>query len=363
MISTTTLLELQNPDGENLFQTILGPTHGSLHQVVDIETLNEKQSFSSSTLGFVATHENLTKALRMDLSGVIVAKRLLETLSLPTGLKGLWLSTPNIKEAMAAVLPFFSQKLEMHWVQTSDVSPLAYVHPSAKIGAHVQIQAFAWIGPEVTLGAKTKIGAHAVIQGPGTIGEGSIIHPQAYIGPNTEIGSYCEIMPQACIGSEGFGFATSKKFEHHRIPQIGGVILGDRVRISSQTTVDRATLGYTRVGSGTKLDAHCHLGHNCELGENSLAAGGFLSGGSSKFGKRFVGGGAAVAADHVHVTDDVVVAGRSAITNDVTTRGEYGGYPLQSLRDSLKNLAQIPNLVKMRRQIQKILKHLNLDAE
>lgn len=270
-------------------------------------------------------------------------------------------TTPHVQMAMAMILPFFGRTTTV-WEQEPKISPLAFIHPSARLGPDVVVQAFAWIGSQVILGGHCRIGANSVIQDRSLVGQNTIIHPQVFIGTDTEIGVDCEIHSHSSIGAPGFGFASTNSFQHHHIPQIGRVVLGDRVRIGANCNIDRSTLTETRIGSGTKIDAHCHIAHNCEVGEDSLIAAGFFTAGSTIIGRRFVTGGGSVTSDHLRIADDVLLAGRSTVTNDISAKGQYGGYPLQPLKDALKTLATLPHLVSMRKQLAKLTKDKSENA-
>lgn len=261
---------------------------------------------------------------------------------------------------MSLVLPFFDKKRDRFAWSGQDIHSTAYVDPSAQIGAKVKIGPHAFVGAHTKIGEGTLIGAQAVIENECRIGPNCIIHPLSFIGANTEMGHSCEIHPQVTIGGDGFGFATDKSGQQNKIPQLGRVVLGDMVEIGANSTIDRATLTETRIQSGTKLDKHVHIAHNCDIGENSLIAGGFFVAGSSKIGKNFMVGGTAVVTDHVNITDNVVLAGRGVVTNDIEKPGAYGGYPLQPLRDSLKTIANLHHLSEMRRQLSLVVKKLGL---
>jgi UDP-3-O-[3-hydroxymyristoyl] glucosamine N-acyltransferase len=138
------------------------------------------------------------------------------------------------------------------------------------------------------------------------------------------------------------------------------VKIGDKVEIGSNCAVDRATLTSTYIRSGTKLDNICHIAHNCDLGENGFYAAGFMMGGSTKIGRQFVTGGCTVVTAHVTLADNVVLAGRSTVTNDVLEAGQYGGYPLQPLKEAMKTSINIGQLNEFRKKLNRVMKHLHL---
>jgi UDP-3-O-[3-hydroxymyristoyl] glucosamine N-acyltransferase len=137
-------------------------------------------------------------------------------------------------------------------------------------------------------------------------------------------------------------------------------VIGDRVEIGSNCAIDRAKLASTHIRAGAKLDNLCHIAHNCDLGEDGLYTAGFMMAGSTTIGKRFMTGGNSVVTSHLTLADDVVLAGRSTVTNDIAKGGAYGGYPLQPLKLALKTLVSLGQLDEMRRNLQRVMKHLGM---
>ncbi|HLN48393.1 MAG TPA: UDP-3-O-(3-hydroxymyristoyl)glucosamine N-acyltransferase, partial [Steroidobacteraceae bacterium] len=238
--------------------------------------------------------------------------------------------------------------------------PTAVVHPDAKIGEDVFLGPYCVVGAHAVIGDRCLIGAHAVIENHAHLGAGCVIHPHVFIGSACEIGSDCEIHPHTSIGSDGFGYAVEADGTPRKISHLGNVKIGDGVEIGSNCAIDRATLTSTYVRSGTKLDNICHIAHNCDLGENGFYTAGFMMGGSTKIGRQFVTGGCSVVTSHVTLADNVVLAGRSAVTNDVLDAGPYGGYPLQPLKEAMKTAVSIGHLNEIRRNLKRVMKHLQL---
>jgi UDP-3-O-[3-hydroxymyristoyl] glucosamine N-acyltransferase len=139
------------------------------------------------------------------------------------------------------------------------------------------------------------------------------------------------------------------------------VVIEDRVELGAFVAVDRATLGTTYIRTGTKMDNFCHIAHNCDLGAHSLTAGGFMTAGSCKIGHHFVAGGAVHVGDHVNVPPQVTLAGRTGLTGNIEEPGVYGGFPVQPIKEYLKNMSNQRQLTGMRKSIEMILKHLGLN--
>jgi UDP-3-O-[3-hydroxymyristoyl] glucosamine N-acyltransferase len=260
---------------------------------------------------------------------------------------------------MARLLRYFDQK-RLRFTQWGERHPTAVVHAQASIGADVFLGPYCVIGTGAVIGDGCLIGAHAVVENHARIGARTVIHPHVFVGFNCEVGVDCEIHPHSTIGSDGFGYSMGLDGRPLKISHLGNVKIGDRVEIGSNCAVDRATLTSTHIRSGTKLDNICHVAHNCDLGEDGLYTAGFMTGGSTKIGRHFSTGGGTVVTAHVTLADNVALAGRSTVTNDIHEAGRYGGYPLQPLTQAMKTVASIGQLNELRRNLNKVMKHLRL---
>jgi UDP-3-O-[3-hydroxymyristoyl] glucosamine N-acyltransferase len=260
-----------------------------------------------------------------------------------------------ISMGMAVLLKYFDRK-RLRFTQWGERHPTAIVHASATIGRGTCLGPYCVIGSNAVIGDDCLIGAHVVVENGARIGAGSVMHPHVFIGAECEIGVGCEIHPHTTIGSDGFGYAVGPDGKTNKISHLGNVRIGDGVEIGSGCSVDRATLTSTHIRSGTKLDNMCHIAHNCDLGENGFYTAGFMMGGSTKIGRRFVTGGGTVVTSHVTVADNVNLAGRSTVTKDVLVAGSYGGYPLQPLKEAMRTVANIGRLNDLRKRLPRLKK-------
>lgn len=311
-------------------------------------------------LVFASTPEQLSAALLNKAGWIVVAANLPAPAELPVGTR--LFKSAHVGLTMSRLLPFFDRKKD-HFRQERPVHPGAFVDPSARLGKNVIVGPGAVVGAGAVVGDDAIVGANAVIEPEARVGARTILHPLVFVGAFCEIGADCEIHPHTTIGADGFSFARDKAGKHHKLPQLGKVVLGDRVEIGANCAIDRAAFTETRIDSGTKLDNLCHVAHNVTIGEDSVMAAGFMVAGSTKIGKRLMAGGNVAMADHLTVADDVVIAGRSGLTFDVEKPGAYGGFPLLPMRDYLKNLANIGQVTALRKQINRIAKHLGLELE
>ncbi len=323
---------------------------------------HQPEETGSQSLVYLSELKHLDAVWRLHPAIVIVHAKLLPAINATQQWEGCLFSVAAIPAAMAALLKYFDRKGE-RFNQWGGHHSTAVVHPTATIGRDVLLGPYCVVGAHATIGDGCWIGSHAVVENEVSIGPRTILHPHVFVGSGCAVGADCEIHPHSSIGSDGFGYARSPQGKPIKICQLGNVVIGDEVEIGSNCAIDRATLTSTFIRSGAKLDNICHIAHNCDLGENGLYTAGFMMAGSTKIGRGFMTGGNSVVSAHLTLADNVMLAGRSTVTNDVTRPGAYGGYPLQRLPDALKTAVNTTRLAKLRRDLRKVMKHLGLSSE
>jgi UDP-3-O-[3-hydroxymyristoyl] glucosamine N-acyltransferase len=262
-------------------------------------------------------------------------------------------SVRAIPMAMAILLRYFDHK-EERFAQWGERHATAIVHPSASIGEGVLLGPYSVIGARAVIGDGCRIGSHVVVENDVRIGAGTTLHPHVFVGALCNVGQRCEI--HTSVGSDGFGYAVGRDGRPVKIPHVGNVEIGDDVEIGSNCAIDRAKLSSTFIRNGAKLDNICHIAHNCDLGENGMYTAGFMMGGSTKIGRQFQTGGNSVVTSHVTIADNVMLQGRSNVTNDICNAGAYGGYPLQPLREALKTAVSLGQLNELRKTLNKMVR-------
>ncbi len=220
----------------------------------------------------------------------------------------------------------------------------APVHPSARIGAGVALAPGVVIGADVEIGDGTSIGPNATIGRGVAIGRGCEIGAQVVVG-FAYLGDEVVIQPGAVIGASGFGFSADPR-GHTKIPQLGRVILQDRVEIGANSTVDRAALGDTVIGEGTKIDNLVQIGHNTRVGRHCVIAGQVGISGSVTLGDFVALGGMAGIADHVTIGDRARLAGLSGVAHDLEGGRDYGGIPARPIRDWHRQTAYLSRVAR-----------------
>jgi UDP-3-O-[3-hydroxymyristoyl] glucosamine N-acyltransferase len=228
----------------------------------------------------------------------------------------------------------------------SGISPFASIAPSAKLGRNAAIGAFATIGDNVVIGDNVSIFQHVSIEVGANIGNNTIIYPNVVIYDGSQIGARCTIHAGAIIGSDGFGFATHDG-EHHKIPQLGIVRIGNDVEIGAGTTIDRAAFGETVIDDGTKIDNLVQVGHNVKVGKYCLLVAQAGIAGSARLGDHVTMAGQSGVSGHITVADGVEIAGQAGVTSNIPEGLRVIGTPALPFRQ----FARIQ--VALRRIIQK----------
>ena len=218
----------------------------------------------------------------------------------------------------------FSQLLEVYnrmKFNKSGLSDKADISNKTTIGDDVYIGPFTSICDGVRVGNNVKIHPNCYIGENVIIGDNTIVFPNVSIYHDCNIGKNNIIHSGVTIGADGFGFAPNKENKYKKINQIGNVEIADEVEIGTNTTIDRATMGSTKIGKGVKLDNLIQIGHNVELGENTVIAAQAAIAGSSKIGKDCMIGGQTAISGHLTIADEVKIAGQSGIASSITKKG------------------------------------------
>lgn len=327
-----------------------------------VERLQAGHLATASEMVFVSDAKHLNDAKRGGSQIWVVQTKLLE--SLPKPWPQTVIASPNPYLAMAWVgKAFFPLKPGITPVDGIAIHPTAVISSTARIGKNVKIGPGAVISDGVELSDDVIIGANTVVEPMVKIGARTHIHPLVFIGHSCEIGRDCEIKPHTTIGGEGFGFAHDHKGQHHHITHYGKVIVEDRVHIGASVQIDRGTFDDSRIGEGTKLDNHSHYGHNIRIGKNTILVGGQLFAGSVSIGSNCIFGGRVSIQGHLDICDNVQLMGITAVGKSIDKPGQYGGLPVQNMKDELRTRAVLPFLPKMKKQISRILKKLEMDDE
>lgn len=243
--------------------------------------------------------------------------------------------------------------------QKQGVSSLAFVASSAQCGNDLYLGEFAYVGENARIGNNVKIYPQVYIGDGCVIGDNTTLYAGVKLYRNTVVGQRCIIHAGAVIGADGFGFAPQEDGRYEKIPQVGNVMIDDDVEIGANTTIDRSTMGSTRVHKGVKLDNLVHLAHNVEVGENSALAAQVGVSGSTHLGKNCVVGGQSGFVGHLHIADGSKFGGQCGIMGDIKKENqEFMGTPIQPLRQYLVSNARFRHIDEMARRLDALEKEL-----
>jgi UDP-3-O-[3-hydroxymyristoyl] glucosamine N-acyltransferase len=260
------------------------------------------------------------------------------------------LRATNLRAAFARTLAALTPPARV----TPGIDPSAVVASGARIGAGVWIGPQAVIGPGVHVGERSALHAGVVV-GEGTrIGADCIFYPHVTVYPGCVIGDRVILHAGAVIGSDGFGYAFDQG-THLKIPHLGRVVIEDDVEIGANTTVDRATLGETRIGRGTKIDNLVQIGHNVRIGPGAIVVAQVGIAGSATIGEGALVGGQAGVRDHVTIGAGARIVARAGVTKDVPPGATVSGFPARDHREVLQREAagaRLPELVERLRAIE-----------
>ena len=241
----------------------------------------------------------------------------------------------------------------------SSVHESAVIDPSAEVAENVWIGAGVVIGPSSRIAEGVHLYPNVTIYEDVTIGKDSTIHSGTAIRERSQIGERVVIYNNVVVGCDGFGYAKDEQKSWLKIPQTGRVVIEDDVEIGAGTTIDRASVGESRIGRGTKIDNLVQIGHSCTIGEDSLLCAQVGLAGSSHIGSRVILAGQAGVAGHLTIGDDVVLTAKSATSHDVPAGKMISGIPAFDNREWLRSTAAFRRLGEMQRRIRELEKKID----
>jgi UDP-3-O-[3-hydroxymyristoyl] glucosamine N-acyltransferase len=255
---------------------------------------------------------------------------------------------PYLTFAQALALFFSPPRLPL------GVHPQAVISPSARLGKGVSIGPFSVIGDDVQIGDDVTILSHCTLYPGAEIGDHCFIHSHCVIREKCCLGHHVILQNGAIIGSDGFGYAQRPDQSWYKIPQTGSAVLDEDVEIGAGTVIDRATLGATRIGRGTKIDNLVQIGHGSSVGEDSLLCAQVGLAGSTQVGKEVILGGQVGAAGHLKIGDKVIATAQTGIPASVEPGRTISGYPAIDNRNWLKSSAIFAQLPHMQQEMRRL---------
>ena len=229
------------------------------------------------------------------------------------------------------------------------ISPTAVVHTTAVIGKEVMIGTGVEVGASAVIGDGCSIGNWSYIGTDAAVGKGCRIGLGAVIRRDVTLGNRVVIGDGTVVGYDGFGYAPDET-GYHKILQIGTVVIEDDVEIGANCCIDRAAVGETRIGRGSKLDNLIQVAHGVHIGENTVIAAQTGISGSTRIGSRAMIGGQAGLGGHIEIGDDMIIGAQAGVTKSVDIKGVVSGYPARPHGEALRrdaNVSRIPKLMKI----------------
>jgi UDP-3-O-[3-hydroxymyristoyl] glucosamine N-acyltransferase len=274
-----------------------------------------------------------------------------EALQLKSPVKASLIRVPDAYTAFAGLL---TQYEKMQSQQLTGIEQPSFIHETASIGEQVYVGAFAYIGRNVRIGKGVKIYPQVYLGDNVQIGDNTVLFAGVKIYHHCEVGKNAIIHAGAVLGSDGFGFAPQADGTYQKVPQLGNVVVEDEVEIGANTTIDRATMGSTRIKSGAKIDNLVQLAHNVEIGSHTVIAAQTGISGSTKIGRYVMIGGQAGLAGHLHIGDGVKINAQTGIGKSLPPGKSYTGTPFNEYTAYMRSQAMVRRLPELESRIKEL---------
>jgi len=238
------------------------------------------------------------------------------------------------------------------------IHPLASIAPSARIGEHASIGPFSVVGERVVIGRNAVLHPHVVLYEGVTIGDDFYAHAHAVVREFCRIGDRVVLQNGVVVGGDGFGFARRADGSHAKIVQSGVTVIEDDVEVQTLTSIDRATVGETRIRRGAKIDSLVQIGHACEVGEDNIICAQTGLAGSSVLKRNVLLAGQVGVSGHLTIHDGAIVYAQSGIGGDIPAGATMSGSPAFEAKDWRRTVAALPRLPDLLRQVRQIASRL-----
>ena len=318
---------------------------------VVISDVSKIEDGKEGTLSFLA-NPKYEKYLYTTQASVVLVNR---SLSINGKVTPTIIKVTDAYGAFASLLDLYANSLP----KKSGIEQPCFIHSTAVIGSGCYIGAFAYVAENVSVGDNVRLYPHVYIGDGVRIHNNTTLYAGVKVYQGCAIGENCIIHAGTVIGSDGFGFAQTENRGFKKIPQVGNVVIEDDVEIGSNVSIDRATMGSTRIGRGTKIDNLVQIAHNVEIGANTVIISQAGISGSTKIGKKCVIAAQAGLVGHIKIGDNVIVGAQSGVTNDIEENRVCLGSPAIDAGTQKKALVlfkKLPEIYKKLYQFEKYLK-------
>jgi UDP-3-O-[3-hydroxymyristoyl] glucosamine N-acyltransferase len=310
---------------------------------IDIEGVAGLQEAGPRQLTFLS-NPRYARHVPQTRAAAILLEKEIPGLSLPC------LISENPYLHFARVLEWFYQPPRPE----AGVHPTAVIAPSATIGANARIGPYAVVGEDVVIGSDATLHPHVVIYAGAKIGDRFEAHSHAVVREYCEIGDRVLLQNGVVVGSDGFGFARQDDGFHYKIVQSGKVVVEDDVEIQAHTCIDRAAVGETRIGRGTKIDNLVQIGHAVQVGEKNILCARVGIAGSTSLGDNCVLAGQVGLINHLTIGDNVLMTAQTGVAQDVATGQKISGSPAIENRLWLRSSTVFARLPELERTVREL---------
>lgn len=307
---------------------------------VEITGLAAIDSAQAGQLAFIA-NPKYAAAAQTTLASALIVDEEFPSLSRPT------LRTKNPQFAYARALRLFYKTRAYE----PGVHPTAVVHPTAKIGKNASIGPYVTIDSGAAIGDNCTLLSHVTIYRDVKIGNNFFAHSHVSVREDCEIGNNVLLHNGVVIGADGFGFAKDDQGRWYKILQTGKVVVEDDVEIQANASIDRASLGETRIGRGVKIDSFAHVAHNCVVGENTMLCAQVGLAGSTEIGRNAILAGQVGVAGHCKIGDNVIITAQSGTHGDIPEGSMVSGSPAFDHKQWLRSTAVFSKLPELARAL------------
>ena len=315
---------------------------------LEIRGFASLESAGPGDLSFVAADRHLAAA-RQSAAAALIAPPGLDLGGRPA------IRVAQPYAAIAAILPVFFPEPAV----APGVHPTAHVADGARVSPAATVAAFTVVAERSVVEGGAVLHPHVFVGPDCRVGEGSVLHPHVVLRARVEIGRRVIVHPGSVLGADGFGYVWDGQ-AHRKIPQVGRVVVEDDVEIGSNVTVDRATLGETVIGRGTKIDNLVQIGHNTVIGAGSIIVAQVGIAGSCRIGRGVVLAGQVGIADHVTVGDGARIGSQAGVHRDVPAGAGMIGTPAVAGDAGLRTLAAIPRLPEILKDVRALGRRLDV---
>lgn len=315
--------------------------------------INEVASIESSRPGSITFLSDLKKhaqhlaSLQLCKASAVIASEKAGPLPLPA------IRFENAHFGLMQTLKFFQSGK----ATCTGIHPTAFVHENAEVSPSASVGPLSVISENAEIADNARIDAQCFVGENSVIGENTLLHPGVRLLENCRIGKNCIIHAGTVIGSDGFGFFSNAE-GHHKIPQIGSVIIEDDVEIGANVTIDRATLDTTYIGSGTKIDNLVHIAHNVSIGRNCIIVAQVGISGTTTIEDNVTLAGQSGTVGHVTIGKGSTVAARGVVTQDIKPGSTVSGFPIKPHSEEkriMTALRKLPELILRLREVEKYI--------